>query len=179
MAKTRILFISESEVKENSTIEKNVEPKLLNIIISDLQNNELKRIVGKDRYDALIGAVTAFKEAATPLIQSDRDLIDDYIKPYLIAATVVQFIVMNNYKLTNKGVLSLTDEQAKDVSSGDLEYLKGYYILKQETAKKNLKEFINSASDVCTESNVSSDLGGLYLENRSNVSYRTGRNKYL
>ncbi|MCX2486609.1 hypothetical protein [Pedobacter sp. MR2016-24] len=180
MAKKNILLVSESEVKENSTIEKNVEPKLLNLIISDLQNNELRRLLTSSKYDALIDSIQDFKDNQTPLLASDDELIDEYIKPYLIAATVVQFIVMNNYKLSNKGVLNLTDDNAKDVTSGELEYLKGYYILKQEGAKKNLKDYLK-INDTCTDSNDTnnSELGGLYLQDNNNFSYRIGRNKYL
>jgi hypothetical protein len=181
MANRNILLVGEAEVKENSTIEKNVAPKILNLIISDLQKNELRRIIGKVNYDALIDAVLDNRDNGTPFTDRDKDLIEDYIKPFLIAATVVQFIIMNNYKLTNKGVLTMTDDQASALNSGDLEYLKGYYIVKQAAAKKNLVQFINEeAENSCGGTDeVTNDLGGLYLVDNHYARTTTGKDKYL
>jgi hypothetical protein len=180
MANRNILLIGEAEVKENSTIEANVAPKILNLIISDIQKNELRRIIGKANYDGLLASITEQKDNGTPLNDRDNDLIEDYIKPYLTAATVVQFIVMNNYKLTNKGVLKMTDDQATGVESGDLEYLKGYYNLKMLAAKKSLTQFINEEAENSCQTEVdSSDVGGLYLVDNDNYTYKSGRNKYL
>jgi len=179
MANRNILLVGEAEVKENSTIEANVAPKILNLIISDIQKNELRKIIGKVNYDGLLASILEKKDNGTPLTDRDNDLIEDYIKPYLIAATVVQFIVMNNYKLTNKGVLKMSDDQATGVESGDLEYLKGYYLLKEITAKKNLIEFLNEeAEHACSTDLNTSDLGGLYLVDKNNYSHNTGRYKY-
>jgi len=180
MANKNILLVGEAEVKENSTIEKNVAPKILNLIISDIQKNDLRRLIGKVNYDGLLYAIIDNRDNGTALTDRDKDFIEDYIKPYLIAATVVQFIVMNNYKLTNKGVLKMTDDQAAAVESGDLEYLKGYYILKEQAAKKNLIQFINEeAENACPTDDDTSDLGGLYLVDKHSYRFNSGRNRYL
>ena len=181
MANKNILLIGEAEVKENSFIEKNVAPKALNLIISDVQKNDLKRLIGKTNYDSIIAAVVELKDNGTALNDRDKDFIDDYIKPFLIAATCVEFIVINNYKLTNKGVLKMADDQAVNIDNGDLEYLKGYYMVKLVNAKKALTEFVNEENEnYCKDGDDSNaDLGGLFLTG-SSIAYKpTGRNRYL
>jgi len=178
MANTNILLVGEAEVKANSTIETNVAPKILNLIISDIQKNDLKRLIGKANYEGLLSAILDNRNNGTALTDRDKDFIEDYIKPYLIAATVVQFIILNTYKLTNKGVLKMTDDQASGVESGDLEYLKGYYIIKELAAKKSLLQFVNEENEnTCSTEEDDSDLGGLYLVD--NRRYGSGRNRYL
>lgn len=181
MANKNILLIGEAEVKENSFIEKNVAPKALNLIISDIQKNDLKRLIGKTNYDSILAAVIAFKDNSTALTDRDKDFIDDYIKPFLISATCVEFIVINNYKLTNKGVLKMTDDQAVNIDNGDLEYLKGYYMVKLVNAKKALTDFVNDENEnyCLSGEDTNADLGGLFLTD-SPSSYRPiGRNRYL
>jgi len=181
MAGKNILLIGEAEVKENSFIEKNVAPKALNLIISDVQKNELKRLIGKANYDAIIAAVIDLKDNGTALNDRNKDFIDDYIKPFLIAATCVEFIVINNYKLTNKGVLKMTDEQAVNIDNGDLEYLKGYYMVKMVNAKKALTDFVSEENEnLCNSGDdINGDLGGLFLMDNHSYKCNSGRNKYL
>lgn len=164
----QVLLISESQIKEVSIIEQNVDSKVLSKTIQNVQELQLKAIMGKDKYDALMEEAKS-KIADNSYVLSDfyKELISDYITPFLIHATIAEFIVLNNYKLSNKGVLRLNDNSASSSNGNDIEYLKNYYDNYASTYKNRLIAFLkdNNAFDSGNDSNVTSEAIGWYIEN--------------
>ena len=184
--KTNTILISEDEVKNQSLIEINVAPKTLRVIIKDVQHSQLRKIVGNERYFKLLNEVDAsLVTNGTPVSANSLTFIQDYIQPFLIAATVCDFIVLNNYKLTNKGVLQLSDSNAQTANDSSLEQLKNYYDNKQNTAKSDLIEYLNELDKVSCSSNnparnTTSFSMGIYIEPVDFGSYfESSRTKYL
>lgn len=125
----KALLLSEAQLKEQSNIERNVDGKLLAQLISDVQEIELRETLGAQLYDQVM---EEFKAAAdpdnpVPLSEARKALIVEYIRPFLIHAVMVKFIVLNNYKLTNKGVLKLNDTLATNVSPQEAQYAKNHF----------------------------------------------------
>ncbi|WP_449439643.1 DUF6712 family protein [Pedobacter steynii] len=188
--KTKTILISEDELKSQSLIELNVAAKGLRVIIKDVQHNQLRKILGNTLYGELLAKVDLSLLPDTDpnylaLSTEDLDFIQDYIQPFLIAASVADFIILNNYKLTNKGVLQLNDVQAQNVAIESLEHLKNYYDNKVQVSKADLVEYVSGLEstgnvDKPAQSTTSSATG-LYIEpfDYSNYFNRDSRTKYL
>src|SRR5687768_1664699 len=116
----RVLFISESQVKGLSLIDDNVDSKLLSKTIELVQENYLKGVLGKSLYDTLISEVYEFKTNETEIPALHNLLLNEYIKPYLIHQTVVEFITTSSYRISNKGVIKLNDDAADSLSESEL-----------------------------------------------------------
>ncbi|WP_316841365.1 hypothetical protein [Pedobacter gandavensis] len=181
----KLLLIDEKYIKENSAIELNASGKVLNTIIWDIQKNLLKNILGKTLYTELLKEAKMKNDDEAYIIsESSSELLFDYVQPYLQASTLTEFIVLNSYKLSNKGVLKLSDNNASALSADELEYFKNFYDNKKNVAENNLKEFIKCDEDITApDADLKKTTGiGWYLDsnNFDDFYYRnSGKNKYL
>jgi hypothetical protein len=180
------LLISDEEIKNQSLIEMNVATKSIRVILKDVQHNQLRKIIGNDKYYSILTEVdnSLLPIDSIPVTGATFDLIKDYIQPFLVAAVCVDFLVLNSFKLTNKGILQMNDNNANSVGLEGLEHLKNYYDNKLAVAKMDLIEHLKT-DDNCSssKSNTSSSITGLYIESYDDFSdyfnKYNGRNKYL
>ena len=171
--KKKTLLISENTIKESSLIEINVASKTLKVIIADVQYNQLRKIIGKTKYDSLLVEV---ENSLLPISdlnheavsEESKEFIYDYIQPFLVAATVCDFIILNNSKITNKGVLRLSDNNASSLDDSSLEQLKNYFDSKLATAKLDLVEYASGLNEnpTCSDNDslVTGYNTGLFIE---------------
>lgn len=183
----KTLLISEEEIKEQSLIEMNVAPKSIRVILKDVQHNQLRKIIGNDRYNLIIEEVDNSLLSVNPIaITPDTlDLIKDYIQPFLVATVCVDFIVLNSFKLTNAGLLQMNTPNAQNVNLDGLEHLKNYYDNKAAVAKVDLIEALKVVG-TCTSAkniNTTSSVTGLYIESYNDFgdyfSRYNSRSRYL
>ena len=161
----KILLIDEETIKKESIIEKNVDSKILSKVIVNIQELYLKEILGSKLYQLLLSAVNELMVNQVALSAEYSTLLNEYVQPYLIHAVCADFIVMNNYKISNKGVLKMNDNAANNATSDDIEYMKNYVDNYVGQYKKNLVEYLKT-SDLkeCSSSiNTTSESIGWYL----------------
>ena len=161
-----VLLVSESQIKQQSIVEKNVDSKLLSKVIINVQELSLKGILGAELYDLIINAVNEKVINDVPLSESFTILLNQYIQPYLIHAVLADFIVINNYKISNKGVMKLNDNSATNATADDIEYVKNYIDNYVVSYKKNLVQYLseNNLSGTCkVDTNITSGSIGWFL----------------
>ena len=153
MAK-KVLLTSDEELKEESIIEENVDSKLLAKTIEMVQNIQLRSVLGENLYKSIIDAAYNFKNNNVPLSASNAELLYDYIKPFLNMAVACEFIIVNNYKLTNKGVLKLRDDLGEAVSATELETAKNFFEQYKAEYKRILIEYLQEKNLIdCADNN--------------------------
>lgn len=165
----KVLLISEDEIKNNSIIEQNTDSKVLGKIIANVQAIQLNQILGDTLYNQVLDEVYTAATGGTALSDSTKTLLDSYVIPFLTYAVQVDFIVLNNYKISNKGTLKLNDTAAVSVSSNEIEYVKNYYENYKTVYKKKLIDYLE-AQKLTTETdvvdkNIVSEGIGWYLKN--------------
>jgi hypothetical protein len=185
----KTLLISEETIKDNSMIEMNVANKSLRVILVDVQHNQLRKLLGNVKYNSILDEVDNSMLPVNPVaITADSlDLIKDYLQPFLICGVMCDFLLLNNFKLTNKGTLQMSDNNANQSSLSDLESVKNYYDNKFAVAKMDLVEHLNEADTPCSGPTIkptNSSITGLYIESSYNdfsdyFNSKTGRTKYL
>ncbi|WP_428329051.1 hypothetical protein [Mucilaginibacter sp.] len=170
----KTLFISETTIKANSIIETNVDSKIIANTIFEVQDLELKPLLGADLFAAIanevLSASTISGYTITPV---NLELLEDYIKPFLIYGTLSYGFVPLHYKLTNKGVNRKNDENATTANFNELQQVKDNYDNKFATYKqrliKHLEVDLNENLDVVSDS--SGESTGWYLpDNTFNLS---------
>jgi hypothetical protein len=121
----KVLFISEQTIKENSVIESAVDSKIISNTVLEVQSLELQPVLGKTLYTAIaneiVSASTISSYTITPV---NQELLDDYIKPFLIYGTLSYGFIPLHYKVTNKGVNRKNDERATTLEIKELEAVK-------------------------------------------------------
>lgn len=139
----KVLLIGVKILKSQSVIENNVNDKELSKVIMNVQEIQLKPILGKTLYEQVCNeAMSKIEDSGYSMPELYSTLLEDYIKPYLIYATIAEFLVINNYKITNKGVQKLNDNSSTSINSQEVEYLKNYYDNFVSTYKGNLIKFL-------------------------------------
>lgn len=140
---SKVLLIGVRLIKAESIIESNVDDAVLSKVISNVQDIQLKPILGIDLFNTVCNEVIA-KAANNSYIIAEptKTLLDEYIQPYLVNATVAEFIAINNYKISNKGIQKLNDNSSSAINSNEVEYLKNYYDNYVSTYKSNLIKYL-------------------------------------
>lgn len=153
-----VLLISEKQIKEKSILEINIDSKILNRTIIDVQELQLKSILGTDLYNSVIDSVASAANTSYVIPDNIKELLKDYITPFLIYAVIVDIIISNNYKLTNKGVLKLNDNNASNLTSDELEYQKNYADNKANAYKQRLIQYLSDNNYIDNSSNTDTDV---------------------
>jgi hypothetical protein len=123
----KIHLISEKYIKENSTIDDNVDVSLI-VPFIDVAQIQLKRILGKELLNEIIDEVQNNTLSTENIV-----LLDNYIQPYLLWLTLKEANPYLLYKYRNKSIAVQSAEFSNPVSRMELETL-----TKQANNKANL-----------------------------------------
>lgn len=163
----KILLVGVKAIKGESIIEENVDEKILSKVIANVQDIQLKPILGKALYETVCDE--AREKAADNLYvipEPTNELLNDYIQPFLIHAVVAEFVAINNYKISNKGVQKLNDNSSTSINASEVEYIKNYYDNYVSTYKNNLIKFLQDNNLIAcgADSNITQPTTGWFLE---------------
>ena len=159
---TNILFISEDFIKTNSGLNDNLFGKSLLPAIRESQDIYLQQIIGSTLYHKLLDLVD------TETIGDNenalyKELLDEYVRTYMLYQTIVQVIPVTNVKLSNYGTTLSDDQYLVNLSQGDAELIEKHYQNLADFYARRLQEFILShcedlAVDACTCDGIRANL---------------------
>ena len=117
-----VLLVSETKLKAFSSIHQNVDTALLANNIKIAQDLHLQNLIGtrfiNDIYDQV---------RTNTLTQVYKELLDDWISPYLIWASVFEATPEIFMRQMNKSVVIGDTEQGKAISVKEMAYLRELY----------------------------------------------------
>lgn len=159
---TNILFISEDFIKTNSGLNDNLFGKSLLPAIREAQDIYLQQIIGSTLYKKLLDLVDegTIGDAENALY---KELLDNYVRSYMLYQTIVQVIPVTNVKLSNYGTTLSDDQYLVNLSQGDAELIEKHYSIIADFYARRLQEFIlencNGLDvDACTCEGIRSNL---------------------
>lgn len=114
-----VLFISEERIKTFTAVHENVAVHDILPHIIDAQNIHLQEILGTTFYYSLQDEIVN-----STLSQTNTDLINDYIAPFVLNAALWQMVPYNYVKLRNKGMLKGTAEEAVGADLKDVQFFR-------------------------------------------------------
>lgn len=156
-------FIETDRLKEFSVISENLDSKLLEPTIINVQELSLKKLIGKDLYAELVSEVNAGVVSAL-----NQTLLNDYIEPYLINKVIAESVIDLTYKLRNKAIMTTSSDFGQVANLTDLSKVQGKYNGIAEGYKIALNDYLcENSSDypLYCPKNKESTLGGIYLGN--------------
>lgn len=158
-----ILLISEKYVKQNSEISDNLYGSYLLPSIRTSQDLYLRPIIGQNLYNSLLSMVADGSITATT--SSDyKQLLDDYIQPYLLERVVADLIPVVGAKIANLGTVLANDEHIVNLTVTDAEKLQTLHLNKASAYCKMLQEWLLDNKDLfpeldeCTCNTISANL---------------------
>lgn len=193
MAQTReiynTLLISPGELKGESLINQNVEDKILSSIVTTSQEIYLCKIIGTPllrKLQMLVYNAVMNNGGETVDTQGNglyKELLEQYVKPYLKYSAMKAFLIENTYKLRNTGVMKNYDTNLQSTDLDTLKYLEKHFDVYRCEYEDRLSKFIcankESLPEVQAETapyisqptpgETYSATAGLWLGSRSNT----------
>ena len=158
----KVLFCSEKYIKDNSNLNDNAFGKNLLPAIRQAQDVYCQQIIGSTLYHKLIELVDA-GTIGEPENALYKELLDEYVRDYILYQTLVQIVPMLSVKLSNYGATLSSDQYLVNLSQGDAELIEKEYSNLADFYARRLQQFILDNCDglnvdVCTCEGIRSNL---------------------
>lgn len=121
-----VLLINEDYCKSYSSISWNIDTKYLVPCIVASQVQDLQQLIGTELSKALCQKVQdeTIDDAANAAY---KELLDDWVQPYLLACTQAELIIANMAKIRNSGNMQYLDTNQSNITSRDTQYMSQHY----------------------------------------------------
>lgn len=142
----KVLLISESTIKSNSIIADNCDGMYLTPVIQLAQDQRLQPLIGTPLYDKLRELI------ATNQIEQEhniryKELLDDYIEPFLLWAVTSEIQIPIHWKIRNAGIVLNNDQHFESSYMNNDHYLKEYFADKMNFYGFRLSDYLIANSN--------------------------------
>lgn len=122
-----VMLIDAETVRKTGYVHKNVLPETIEVTIKRVQMVMLRKLMGVEAYNALLDAVSASLPPTVtivPLTADQKDLIENYIQPYIVACVDFRILYPLTWQARSKAVSKGTDENNTPAEKQELTPLK-------------------------------------------------------
>lgn len=181
---SKVKFISTTFLKENTTIESNVDDNKLVPYIYKVQDIHLQQILGSTFYDTLKNGVISGTTNA-----DETKLIKEYIQPMIAEWTVYEVMPFLSNKLTNKAVSQESSEFSSPSSLDEIKFLRNSVRDMAEFYSQRLSKYLcdnltlfptyqNPDSKENVSRNSRTYFNGIYIPKTNPTNIRTNKEDY-
>ena len=136
------LLIEAQRLKQLSTINGNLDNKLIEPTIIMVQDIQLQSILGTDLYVEICNEVEGGNVSAL-----NTSLLNNFIEPYLLNIVVAEGVIDWHIKFSNKSVSKLTADNTQNVDLTELERVSQRYLGKAEFYATRLSKYLCENSE--------------------------------
>ena len=139
------ILLTDNELSKNTWLSGNIDKDKLRQCILDAQTERLEVLLGEKLYEK----ICADYDADT-LEDEYLTLYTDYIKPFLIRQSALEYLKIGAFSVSNNGIFQPTSQNAQPISDAQLQVLKDEMSIKANAyadrmhrwlKKSNLPEF--------------------------------------
>lgn len=134
-------FISCEYLKENSTINNNVDNNLLNNAIWEAQSIHIQQQTGTKLYKKIVELIESGEITFTQY-KDYKELLDDYIRPCCVYWAWYESIPYISFKIVNKGVELQSSDYSNNTAMEQMEYLRDDIRNKAEFYSQRLTDYL-------------------------------------
>lgn len=113
------ILLTDNELSKNTLLSGNIDKDKLRQCILDAQAERLEVLLGEKLYEK----ICADYEADT-LRDEYLTLYTDYIKPFLIRQSALEYLKIGAFSVSNNGIFQPTSQNAQPISDAQLQVLK-------------------------------------------------------
>lgn len=136
-----VLFISENTLKTESDLNDNVDSCYIGPAIKAAQDIGLQTIIGTELYDKLANMI-ADGSIKNPENLVYKNLMDVFIKPYMINKTIAEIQVPITFKTRNSGLVQTNNENEVNTALSDAKYISKFYNDRADFYGLRIKEYL-------------------------------------
>lgn len=158
----KVLLVSTDQVKTYSSISENTSDKIIFTSILDAQQIDLQSIIGTPLLNKICDLVN--DENVTGVY---KELLDNYIQPFLIRQVASEIIIPISYKIGNFGVAQSSDDNLNSSQLKEISFIKQYYLDKANVAKERLQNYLINNRNLFPELNINKEVNPNLYSNTS------------
>lgn len=113
------ILLTDNELSKNTLLSGNIDKDKLRQCILDAQAERLEVLLGEKLYEK----ICADYDADT-LDDEYLTLYTDYIKPFLIRQSALEYLKIGAFSVSNNGIFQPTSQNAQPISDAQLQVLK-------------------------------------------------------
>lgn len=174
------LFITDNKLKSFTSINRNVDVNILKSEIIIAQDTGLQPILGTKFYNELQSRITL---TGNTFSLDEKELVDEYISPFLIQEAYFQSIPFLHLRTMNRGIVEGQMESATSVDIETMKYLRGVQKQRADFYRQRLLEYlqfnnhlfptytVQTNNDGMMPQRNQSYSGGIYLNKRRKGGY--------
>lgn len=157
MATNRVLFISNTILKDLYVLDTNIDDKILNSCIYNAQTYYIYRLLGTRLYQRV------WNEIDTNSISTAiKTLLDNYIEQCLTHYAMSELYKHLSFRLTNKGVVQKDSEQSTKVDYETLNNLRDEEINKGNYFARNMIRYLVANNSLYPEYMQANDYSEIF-----------------
>jgi len=131
------IWLKENELAKSTLLGGNVDIDLWIPAVEDAQRSKVEEVLGE----------TLFAKIDEDFGNDDLSglyltLFNDYIKPFLIRQSIVEYLLVGAYKVNNNGIFKTQAENTSAVDKTEVDYLVNNYRLKAEMYQGRLERWL-------------------------------------
>jgi hypothetical protein len=131
------ILLKENELTKNTFLGGNIDVDLYVSCIADAQRSKLEEILGETLYNKI--SVDFEKDDLSGLYST---LYEDYIKPFLIRQSAVEYLLIGAYKVNNNGIFKMQAENTVALDKSEIDNLVQNQRLKAEMYQGRLERWL-------------------------------------
>ena len=132
-----VILLTDNELSKNTLLSGNIDKDKLRQCILDAQAERLEVLLGEKLYEK----ICADYEADT-LRDEYLTLYTDYIKPFLIRQSALEYLKIGAFSVSNNGIFQPTSQNAQPISDAQLQVLKDEMSIKANAYADRLHRWL-------------------------------------
>lgn len=135
------ILLTDNELSKNTLLSGNIDKDKLRQCILDAQSERLEVLLGEKLYEK----ICADYDNDT-LIDEYLILYTDYIKPFLIRQSALEYLKIGAFSVSNNGIFQPTSQNAQPISDSQLQVLKDEMSIKANAYADRMHRWLKKSN---------------------------------
>ena len=135
------ILLTDNELSKNTLLSGNIDKDKLRQCILDAQSERLEVLLGEKLYEK----ICADYDADT-LEDEYLTLYTEYIKPFLIRQSALEYLKIGAFSVSNNGIFQPTSQNAQPISDAQLQVLKDEMSIKANAYADRMHRWLKKSN---------------------------------
>lgn len=136
-----VILLTDNELSKNTLLSGNIDKDKLRQCILDAQTERLEVLLGEKLYEKICADYDADTLEDDYLI-----LYTDYIKPFLIRQSALEYLKIGAFSVSNNGIFQPTSQNAQPISDAQLQVLKDEMSIKANAYADRMHRWLKKSN---------------------------------
>lgn len=136
-----VILLTDNELSKNTWLSGNIDKDKLRQCILDAQTERLEVLLGEKLYEKICTDYDADNLEDEYLI-----LYTDYIKPFLIRQSALEYLKIGAFSVSNNGIFQPTSQNAQPISDAQLQVLKDEMSIKANAYADRMHRWLKKSN---------------------------------